>query len=168
MSRVEPSLTELITEVRGRIAELGYELVDLRKRGSGRRVALQVRLDRPDATPGHGINVDECARVSRLLETWLDASGILGERYVLEVSSPGIARPVSWREHWERYVGRDVDLRLPGRGRARARIVRVVEGRDAVVVRPEGQDEELELPIEPALDATLVVDGVPWGHGKVR
>lgn len=102
--------------------------------------------------------MDECALVSRALEAWLDASGTLGERYLLEVSSPGIERPIRWREHWERFVGHDVQVRVPGRGRVRATIVRVATDRDAVTVRPTGETAEVELEIGEALGATLVVE----------
>src|SRR5262245_44202130 len=65
-------LAELTAAVRTRLTDLGFELADLRKGGSASRALLQVRIDRPDASPGHGITVDDCARVSRALESWLD------------------------------------------------------------------------------------------------
>ena len=125
---------ELIAAVRQRIEGLGFELADLRKGGSRQRALLQVRIDRPDATPGNGITVDDCTVVSRALESWLDQAGVLGARYILEVSSPGIERPLRWREHWERFAGRQVSVRVPGRGRIRATIVRVLIDDDAVVL----------------------------------
>lgn len=148
----------LIPEVRQRVGALGYELVDLRRRGSQRRVLLQVRVDRPDARPGRGITVDECAAVSRSLEAWLDAVGLFGERYVLEVSSPGIERPVRWPEHWARYLGRMVNVRLPERGRVRATIRAVPAGSETVILALEGSGDEIAVPIAEARDATLVVD----------
>jgi ribosome maturation factor RimP len=149
-----PELTE---EVRRRVAALGYELVDLRRRGTRSRVVLQIRIDRPDAVPGRGITVDECATVSRALEPWLGGADVLGPRFVLEVSSPGIERPVRWREHWERFAGHDVHVRLSERGRVRATIVRVLTDPDRVVLRPAG-GEEVTVALEEARDATLVVD----------
>jgi ribosome maturation factor RimP len=152
-----PSLAELTAEIRAQIAALGYELVDLRTSGSGERVRVQLRLDHPDATPGHGITIAECAEVSRALERWLDQSGVLGPRYVLEVSSPGIERPVRWPEHWARYVGREVRLRLPGRGRTRATIVAVDQPAQAVTLEL-ADGETASWPIDQVRDATLVVD----------
>jgi ribosome maturation factor RimP len=152
--------SRLIHEMQERVAELGYELVDVRRRGTPRRVLLQVRVDRPDAVPGRGITIDECARISRALESWLDAEQILGTQYVLEVSSPGIERPVRWLEHWERYVGREVSVRLPERGRLRATILGVRRDPDAVVLRTGAGDaaEELTVSLRDARDATLAVD----------
>lgn len=149
---------ELTAEVRSRVGALGYELVDLRARGSAQRPAVQVRIDRPDGGPGQGITVDDCVRVSRVLEAWLDEALILGRRYRLEVSSPGIERPIRWREHWERFVGHEVRVKLRDRGRIQATIVRVPTGEEAVVLRPAGGDEEITVPLEEARDATLVVD----------
>jgi ribosome maturation factor RimP len=154
---MSPSLAELTAEIRARIAALGYELVDLRKSGTSQRVRLQLRLDHPDAAPGHGITVDQCADVSRALEQWLDQTGILGPRYILEVSSPGIERPVRWPEHWARFIGRDVRVRLPEHGRTRAKIIAVGEAGETVTLRlPSG--ETGTWPLEQARDATLAVE----------
>jgi ribosome maturation factor RimP len=148
----------LTAEIRTRVAAIGFELVDLRRRGTARRVVLQVRVDRADAEPGHGITVDECAAVSRALEAWIDEEGLLGSKYVLEVSSPGIERPIRWREHWERFTGRDVHVRVAGRARLRATIVGLVEGSDAVILRPADGSEEMTVEIGEVRDATLAVD----------
>lgn len=158
VSDMDAQLAEITAEIRSRVADLGYELVDLRVRGSPERRVLEVRIDLPDARPGHGVTVDQCAGVSRSLEKWLDRSLVLGARYRLEVSSPGIERPVRWREHWERYTGCDVRVRLPDRGRVTATIVRVLEDDEAVLLRPSGELEEMVVPLAEARDATLVVD----------
>ena len=55
-----------------RVEELGYEVVELRWGGSGRRPMLKLRIDRNGTLPGDGVTVDECASVSRALESWLD------------------------------------------------------------------------------------------------
>lgn len=148
----------LTADVGARLADLGFELVDIRVGGTTARVRLQIRIDWCDAVPGRGITVDDCAAASRALERWFDETGTLGERYVLEVSSPGIERPVRRREHWERFTGRDVQVRLKGRGRIRATIVRVPDGRDEVVLKPVGGGDEIVVAIADARDATLVVD----------
>ncbi len=155
---MQPTLDVLIAEVRKRLADLGFELVDLRRGGTAHRVRLQVRVDRADAAPGRGVTVDDCSTVSRALEAWLDASGLLGARYVLEVSSPGIERPVRWPEHWARFVGRDVHVRLPGRGRLRATIVAVGTQAETVTLRPTAGDDAVTVPVVEARDATLVVE----------
>jgi ribosome maturation factor RimP len=148
---------EILPEVKARLSRLGFELVDLRLRGAGQRQSLQIRIDRPGSVPGAGVTADDCATVSRELERWLDGSGVAGLRYVLEVSSPGVERPIRWPEHWKRFVGREVRVRLPDHGRVRATIVRV-EQDVTVVLRIEDGQEEVLVPLEQARDATLVVD----------
>jgi ribosome maturation factor RimP len=151
------SLADLTAEIRARVAALGYELVDVRKSGTVQRVRLQLRVDHPDSAPGRGITVDQCAEVSRAVEAWLDQSGLLGPRYVLEVSSPGIERPVRWPEHWARFAGHDVRVRLPGHGRTRATIVALGEDRASVTLRlPSG--ETAAWPLDQVKDATLAVE----------
>ncbi|MFQ5550412.1 MAG: ribosome maturation factor RimP [Gemmatimonadales bacterium] len=145
----------LLERVRELVEREGYELVDLNDRGAGRRRHIQVRIDVVGSTPGHGVTVDQCARVSRVLEECLDESGEAGTNYVLEVSSPGIERPVRFREHWVRFVGDEVHVKIPGRGRVKATIVRVDGHR--VVLRPE-QGDEVSVEIADGLKATLAVD----------
>jgi ribosome maturation factor RimP len=149
---------DLIAEIRRRVWDLGFEAVDVRPRGSRQRPLLQVRIDLPDSSPGHGVTVNDCAVVSRALEAWLDETRELGAKYVLEVSSPGIERPVRWKERWKRYRGHDVHVKLAGRGRIRAPIVGVDEM--SVSLRPEGAavGEEVTVPLEDAREATLAVD----------
>lgn len=118
---------------------------------------LQVRVDREDSAPGNGITADDCATVSRALEEWFDDSGILGERYVLEVSSPGIERPIRFPKHWERFVGSDVRVRISGRRQARATIVKVPD-EATVVLRFAEDGVERAVPLKEVRDATLVVD----------
>jgi len=154
MNKEQAGLTD---EIRRRVEQLGFEVADLRRKGSRQRPLLQIRIDRSDSEPGHGVTVADCATVSRGLEEWLDESGILGSKYILEVSSPGIERPVRWPEHWRRFQGRAVNVRLPERGRIRATIVDVTE--DArVVLNLAGSEEEITVLIEDRLDATLAVD----------
>ncbi|HXE57015.1 MAG TPA: ribosome maturation factor RimP [Gemmatimonadales bacterium] len=151
------SLDSLVDAVRRRVAGFGFELVDLKRGGGSRRPFLQIRIDRPDAELGRGVTAEDCALVSRALERWLEGEGGFGPRYVLQVSSPGIERPVRWPEHWRRFVGREVRLRsrrLPGQ--LRATIVGVPDDGHVAVRLASG--EELVLALADVRDATLVVD----------
>jgi len=131
-------LTERLVEAfRARLEELGLDLADLRIGGTPNRPLAQVRIDWPPADPERRVTVEDCARASRALEAWLDQGGPLGLRYMLEVSSPGIERPIRWHRHWVRFLGREVDVKLDGVGRVRARIVAVPD-ETTVVLQPQG------------------------------
>jgi len=150
-------LTDAVLQAfKARVTDLGFELADLRVGGTPRRPHVRVRIDWPPTTPPRGVSVDDCARVSRALEAWLDAGGPLGSRYVLEVSSPGMERPLRWPEQWARFVGRQVHLRAAGLGRVRATIEAVPDA-TRVVIRPQGGEPQ-ELRFESIQDASLAVD----------
>jgi ribosome maturation factor RimP len=95
-------------ELERQLEALGYELVDLERAGSRSRPILRIRIDRPDTRPGAGVTVDECATVSRTLETALEQGSLVGDRYVLEVSSPGVERPLRRPRDFERFAGEEV------------------------------------------------------------
>jgi len=145
----------LIEAFRTRLEVLGLDLADLRIGGTPNRPLVQVRIDKPPPSVG-GVTVDDCATASRALEAWLDGGGPLGNRYVLEVSSPGIDRPVRWHRHWTRFVGRDVNVRLAGLGRVKARIIAVPTG-ETVVLEPEGKPAQ-EYRMIDAKEARLMED----------
>lgn len=111
MAKVVP---EIHRELEARVAELGFDLVDVEWAGSSRRPIVRLRVDRPDAVPGEtGITVDDCAVVSRGLEEWLDEHPGMPERYVLEVSSPGVDRPLHRDRDFERFAGERVAVKGP-------------------------------------------------------
>ncbi|HMJ59701.1 MAG TPA: hypothetical protein VK467_11225 [Gemmatimonadales bacterium] len=145
----------LIEAFRTRLEVLGFDLADLRIGGTPNRLLVQVRIDKPPPAVG-GVTVDDCATASRALEAWLDGGGPLGNRYVLEVSSPGIDRPVRWHRHWTRFVGRDVNVRLAGLGRVKARIIAVPTA-ETVVLEPEGRPAQ-EYRMIDAKEARLMED----------
>ena len=99
---------EIEHELEGRVEDLGYELVEVHWAGSGQRPLLKLRIDRPDSIPGSAVTVDDCASVSRALEPWLDDHEALSRRYVLEVSSPGVDRPLVRRRDFDRFRGERV------------------------------------------------------------
>ncbi len=97
---------EIADELEERVSALGFELVDVRWGGTGKRPLLKLRVDRPEA--GDGVTVDDCAAVSRALEPWLDEHESLSDRYTLEVSSPGVDRPLVRPRDYRRFRGEKV------------------------------------------------------------
>lgn len=92
---------------------LGFDLVELRRGGTRTRPVLDVRIDRRD---GQQVTVDDCARASRAIEARLDAGDAFAGRYVLEVSSPGLERPLRTPGDWRRSVGRRARVKSPELG----------------------------------------------------
>jgi ribosome maturation factor RimP len=117
-----PDPSRLITLVEPIVEQAGAELVDLEVAGSYGRPVVRAYVDTEE-----GITLDECARLSRLLEAELERSGAVPERYVLEVSSPGIERPLTRRAHFERFVGHAVDVRLYAKRDGRKKFMGTLE-----------------------------------------
>jgi ribosome maturation factor RimP len=146
----------LVESFRTRLDALGLELADLRIGGTQHRPLVQVRIEWPPDEPPRRVTVDDCATASRALEAWLDAEAPLGRRYMLEVSSPGLERPLRWHRHWVRFVGREVQATVAGLGRVRARIVAVPD-EATVVLEPQGAAPR-PVPLAGIRDARLAVD----------
>jgi ribosome maturation factor RimP len=94
--------------VEARVEELGFELVELERAGTKARPILRLRIDRPDSAPGHGVSLVDCQQVSRAVEADLEARGDVPEQYVLEVSSPGVERPLTKTKDFTRFRGSEV------------------------------------------------------------
>lgn len=89
-----------------RLSGLGYELVQLDWAGSQVRPIIRLRVER--ATLDRPVSLDDCAAVSRGIEAWLDEDAGVPERYVLEVSSPGLERPLTRDRDFRRFRGRKI------------------------------------------------------------
>lgn len=165
---------DLERELEERVEALGYELVELERAGSSRRPILRLRIDRPDSRPGDpgsGVTHEDCRVVSRALEEHLDQRPGLAPAYVLEVSSPGVERPLSRRRDFERFAGQEVALhgRAPLAGRARrleGELLGVSDegGEERVRLRLKGA-EEVEVPRAEIQKAHLLFR---WGGGGRR
>jgi len=122
---------------------LGLELFELHSRGTRSRPVLDVRIERKD---GAKVTVEDCARASRAIEAKLDEGAIVSERYVLEVSSPGIERPLRNARDWSKFVGRDAVVTadpIEGEPELSSREVRIVgiegdAGAEIVVLEDAG------------------------------
>lgn len=161
------SADALLDPIRDHVAGLGFELVDLRQTGTLQRPILQVRVDRPDSRPGAGVTAEDCAAISRSLERYLEARALVGPRYVLEVSSPGIERPLRWPEHWRRFVGRRARVRaeaLPGR--AQVEIVGVPDDEHVLVRQEDGS--EIIIALAEIREAKLVAEIETFGHRRSK
>ena len=96
-------LTGLAEQV---VSSFGFELVDFEVRREGRRLVLCLYIDKPG-----GITLDDCAEVSREFSALLDAEDPVSERYQLEVSSPGLNRPLKKPADFQRATGKLVQIK---------------------------------------------------------
>jgi ribosome maturation factor RimP len=138
------------------VRALGCELVDVELAGGGRHPTLRVYIDKPG-----GVTVDDCADVSRQLSAILDVEDPIRDRYTLEVSSPGLDRPLVTAQDFARQRGETVKVRLPAPLAGRRNFTgRVLEVRDGDVVLevegPGGARERVSLSIEGIERARLV------------
>jgi ribosome maturation factor RimP len=138
---------------------LGLELFELRSGGTKGRPVLDVRIDRPG---GEKVTVDDCARASRAIEAKLDEVSFAGARYVLEVSSPGVERPLRNAADFQRFRGRDAVVTndaVEGGPDAGSREVRItgVEGGDGgeIIVVEDGSGKSLRIPMRAIRKARL-------------
>ena len=109
-------LAELIEPV---TAAAGLDLESVRMSVAGKRRLLRIVVD-----GDHGVSLDDAADVSREISAMLDGANALGEvPYTLEVSSPGVDRPLTEPRHWRRAVGRLVKVKVAGEGTVEGRIL---------------------------------------------
>lgn len=134
----------------------GLELVEVTVTGPGRAPVVRFVVDRPEG----GITVDELSRVSRELELSLEVADLVAGRYHLEVSSPGLDRPLKTLRDFQKRLGAQVTVKvrqpLPGGQRVVRGRVEAVEG-DTIRLAAEG-DVVLEIPLPEIASARPEVD----------
>ena len=132
------------------LAGMGFELVDARASGGGRQ--LSIFIDRPG-----GITVDHCAEVSRQLSRVLEVEGIDYDR--LEVSSPGLDRPLCKPADFTRFAGSKVDVKMRTRDDSgRKRFTGLLRGEAGGVATLEVEGREVALRLDDMDRARLVPD----------
>lgn len=135
----------------------GYAIVRLRMMGGEGRRRLQVMAERPEDGE---MGIDDCTRLSRALSEVLDAADPVEGEYVLEVSSPGIDRPLTRPEDFETYEGLEARIELDrmaeGRKRFKGRLAGFENG--AVGLDLEGEEETAMIPFDWIIEAKLVLN----------
>jgi ribosome maturation factor RimP len=104
MRKIDAELQERLSLL---IGSMGYELLGCEFLSQGGSKLLRLYIDSPK-----GVSADDCSRVSHQVSATLDVEDPFQSRYVLEVSSPGIDRPLFELKHFERFVGSEVKIRL--------------------------------------------------------
>mgnify|MGYP003382207362 CR=1 FL=1 len=150
---IDRRLAEIITPV---IEGMGFELVRVRLMGGATRT-LQIMADRPDG----GIEVDDCGEISIAVSAVMDVEDPIEENYVLEVSSPGIDRPLTRLKDFDMWVGYEARIEttelIDGRRRFKG-ILRGTEGDEVLIDLEEGNETvTIGLQFEWLSDAKLIL-----------
>lgn len=156
---VEPGVAARVAAIAEPVIEdLGYRLVRVKVSGAD-GCTVQIMAERPDG----GMDVDDCETISRALSPVLDVADPIDRAYRLEISSPGLDRPLVRKSDFDRYSGHlaRIEMEIPVNGRKRFRgFLAGTENEMARLQResvPEGEEPEVVLPIAEMSEAKLVL-----------
>ncbi len=152
-SAIDQRLAEIVAPV---IEDMGFELVRLRLM-SGKTSTLQIMAERPEG----GIEVDQCADISTAVSAVLDVEDPLIDAYTLEVSSPGIDRPLTRLKDFETYEGYEVRLEtqelVDGRKRWQGVLAGVEGGEVLLNITENGEEQTIGLQFDWLANAKLML-----------
>ena len=151
------SIDRRLAEIIGPVLEdMGFELVRVRLMG-GKSATLQIMAERPDG----GIEVDECAEISTAVSATLDVEDPIEDAYTLEVSSPGIDRPLTRLKDFEKWEGYEAKLEtaemIDGRRRFKGALQGVEDGEVLIEIEVNGEPAIIGLQFDWLSDAKLVL-----------
>ena len=147
------NLLELLDPVAG---AAGYEIVRLRLMGGEHARRLQIMAERP---VDGDMNVEDCARLSRAISEIMDAADPIAGEYTLEVSSPGVDRPLTRLKDFATFEGHEARVELDRMAEGRKRFKGILAGveDDAVAIDLEGEEETAMIPFSWIVEAKLIL-----------
>jgi ribosome maturation factor RimP len=156
------TVVEKVREIAGRVAaDRGLEIFDVQFRREAPGMVLRIQIDRPGpaASAEDSVSVEDCAHVSRDLSAILDVEDVVPSAYTLEVSSPGLDRPLRRPDDYRRFAGRLAKIvvrsRVDGQGFFRGRLGGV-DGGDVLIDGEDGKTHR--VPLEVITRANLEVE----------
>ncbi|AWL11565.1 Ribosome maturation factor RimP [Saliniradius amylolyticus] len=139
MARIEQTLTDMLTPA---VEALGFELLGVEFVAAGKHSTLRIYIDH-----ANGISVDNCADVSHQVSAILDVEDPINTEYNLEVSSPGMDRPLFKAEHYAAVIGETVSVRLrtpmDNRRKFKGKVLSVEDG--ILTIEVDGETFELVI-----------------------
>jgi len=151
---------ELITQIKSLIADYlknqAVELVDLIYRYEGQDLFLRILVDKPEG----GITLDECAYLNNQISSILDEKDIIQTRYILEVFSPGLDRPLVTKNDFLRYRGRDVRLFLKSEINGKREFQGKIKSASDRSVDIEVGGRPVKIPLSDITKAKQIIDTV--------
>jgi ribosome maturation factor RimP len=158
-------MADLVGQIRalaGRVAaDRGLEIFDVQFRREAGGMVLRVQIDRPGpaAAAEDSVSVEDCARVSRDLSAILDVEDVVPTAYTLEVSSPGLDRPLRHAQDYARFTGRRAKIVLREKVDGQAFFKGTLAGLDGDAVLVDGDDRKRHrVPLGVITRANLEVD----------
>lgn len=149
MASAPESLQQMVADL---VEPMGYELVGVEYRsGTNYAGTLRIYIDHEQ-----GITLEDCTKVSRQLSAVLDVEDPIGSAYTLEVSSPGLDRPLFKPQDYVRFAGHRVNIKLRDKIDGRRRYLGILQGLEDDCVVVDQDDERWELPLELIEQARLV------------
>jgi ribosome maturation factor RimP len=153
LAKFEHKLTDML---RPAVEEVGKELLGIEYISAGNNSVLRLFIDHEN-----GIDVDDCAEVSRQVGAILDVEDPISSEFNLEVSSPGLDRPLFDKPHYEAVIGEIIEVKLSiplnGRRKFKGRLVAVEN--DTLIVTVDGEDYDLVL-------GNIVKANLVFNHNK--
>lgn len=151
---------DILGELRERLNtildELGAEVVEFTLKRAGKKLILRLLADKEG-----GITMDECALINRRLGNIIDENSIINEGYLLEVSSPGLDRPLRTKRDFERAQGEEIEVWLSAPEEGRNYLSARIKGADEQRVLVEDKDaKEISLPYRSITKARLKLQQV--------
>ena len=155
MAKFEHKLTDML---RPAVEEVGKELLGIEYISAGNNSVLRLFIDHEN-----GIDVDDCAEVSRQVGAILDVEDPINSEFNLEVSSPGLDRPLFDKPHYEAVIGEiiEVKLSIPLNGRRKFKGILVAIENDTLIVTVDGEDYDLVL-------GNIVKANLVFNHNKKK
>lgn len=150
MGKIDQALFDKIDTI---VKSMGYEFVGGEIASHGRRALLRIYADKVN-----GITADDCSLISRQLSAMLDVEDPIHGQYTLEVSSPGIDRPLFVPRQYEAQIGQTikVKLRLPLEGRRQYQGVLQKVDQSMIIIKQDGAEKEINIPFSMIDKANLV------------
>ena len=141
---------------------LGFELVKLESSLTGRRRVVRLFIDHPE----RDISVEDCVRTSKAIGFVLEGEDVIGEPYNLEVSSPGMNRPLVKDEHFRRFVGKTAKVVATLEGGKTRTVIGRIEGIEGSELLLTVEGEEVRIPLGSVTKANL--HGQKWDVPNVK
>lgn len=157
--KLDKKLEDIVT---GELDLLGFDLVKLESSLSGRKRVIRLFIDHPERE----VSVDDCVRISKAVGFVLDGEDVIGERYNLEVSSPGMNRPLVKDEHFRRFAGKMAKVAAIGEGGKTRTVIGRIEGIEGSELLLTVEGEEVRIPLGSVTKANL--HGQKWDVPNVK